>query len=661
MRRIGAGAWLFLALLCSLGLGDAQAGRGFRLELWPTYLGPDDIAPLSVFLAEVERTVPARVQAELPQRFLVSFDLQPEESAPPGLRHQVRVPSCPMDEPGHPGLAAPSRPQELAFLDVLGDGQGPQRIHLHRGFAAIIRAGPASAQRYPCGHRSLYRLAAATVLHEVMHAYDAKAGLSRDPRYRHLLRFERQGILRRMASRNELWARSPDPYEGHSLPESLAVNAEYFLLDPEYRCRRPASYTFLEEALRYRPFPAAGCQPNYAVYHRGEALSIDPERIYQVHYLLAARGAGIASRFGHSMFRLVVCNESRQTVGPECMDDVQDHVVIGFGANLGGDLQISPWKGLTGGYVSQLFVKPLSTVLIEYTEHELRGLHSLPLRLSPDEQRQLLRRALEIYWSYSGRYYFLSNNCASESLSLLQSASAHPGLQRIRAISPTGLRDELMRYGMIDLPRFPEGAAGQLAREAAGLYFPSQASRYEAAFAAIRPHLPPTAPATLRRYLDRTDARQRQAWQVGLAQLPDAQARILSAQAFALEGLILQLRFAAAERKLTRFVLQNFDRPLLHNLQALLPQLGIERPWQLAQGGYGVPLPQEVRRPPDRDHDIVAQKLWREAQALLQTYFPSEFIEWQGTQSNRRALLEQLLRGAHSPPDRTPLLAAQVR
>lgn len=657
-----SGAWLgrWLCLLWALVVPDAQAARSFRLQLAPRFLTADQLPALAAFLREVERAVPPRVQAQLPQTFVVAFDHDPEEHLAPDISHPLRLPQCPSQAAATPRtLSLPA--QELALLELSDDASSPHQIHLHRGFAAIILAGPQAAPRYPCGHGSLYRLALATVLHEVVHAFDARAGLSRDPRYRHLVRFDRQGIWRQLRPRNQLWTRSPDPYEGHSLPESLAVNAEYFLLDPEYRCRRPASYAFFEEALRYRPHPQTACAQNYTVYHRGEALSLDPARIYQIHYLLAARGDGIASRFGHSMFRLVVCNESRTQVGPECMEDVQDHVVLGFGANLQSDLQISPWKGLTGGYVSQLFVKPLASVLIEYTERELRGLDSLPLRLSQEEQRQFVRRALEIYWSYAGRYYFLSNNCASESLSLLQSASADPQLHRIHTITPSGLFDELLRRGLAQLPPVPSGAATELWRERAGLYFPSQAGRYEAAFAVLRPHLPPVAPTTLKRYLSHSDARQREVWLAGLSTLPLSLAQPVIAQAFALEGLILQRRLVDAERTLTRFILQNLHRPHLQTLQALLPQLAVELPWQFVAPGYGIPFAAEVRRPPDREHDRVAQELWREAQGLLQTYFPAEYGEWHKTQENRRRLIEQLMWAASHEPERTPASTAQAQ
>lgn len=646
-RGISASASLLLVLLLAALSPAAAASAGFGLRLSVVGLSPGEVPVLERFLREVEPRVPARVQAALPQAVLVSFDLRPEPPEPPLYREpSIAVPDCPsFDGVTDSRSTRLRRPQELAELDRGDPPTQASRIRLHRGFRAIIARGPKAAVRYPCGHRSLYQLAVATLLHEVMHLYDARAGLSRDPRYQHLQRFDRQGLFRRMAPRNQLILRSPDPYESVSLAESVAVNAEYFLLDPEYRCRRPASYAFFEAALRYRPFSHAPCTPNFTVYSRGEPYRLDPERIYQVHYLMAARGEGIASRFGHGMFRLVICSAERQAPGPECLDDVQDHVVLGFGANLQADLQISAWKGLFGGYVSQLFVKSLPDVLIEYTERELRGLESFPLRLDRDELQQLVRRALEIYWSYEGRYFFLSNNCASEALSLLKSASANPALQRISRMTPAGLRDALLQAGLVDLPPLPSGPAGLREKERMGLYFPSLSSRYLSAYEGLQAHLPEAAPRTLQAYLLNSQATQRRQWLQSLLALPVELGLPLSAQAFALEGLILGKRFADLERIFARFVLHNLDAmpASLSRLRVLLPRLGIELPWLLTVSGYGIPFPSEVRRPPDVERDAAYRLLWQEAQRILRASSSSELAEWQSTQDNRRWLAEHVL------------------
>lgn len=672
--RVGASAFAIGVLLLAAWSATASATpSAFRLELSPTELTPADVPLLAGFLRGVEPSVPPRVQAALASTVRVSFDLRPEPSVPPLYREpSIAIPDCPrISSAPQRGGPAPSRPQELGVVETAGGPSQLPHIRLHRGFVSIIAQGPATAARYPCGHRTLYRLAIATLLHEVVHLYDVRTGLSQDPRYRHLQRFDRQGLWRRMASRNLLTERSPDPYESVSLTENLAVNAEFFLLDPEYRCRRPASYAFLESALHYRPFPHAPCEQNWDVYHRGQALRLDPSRIYQVHYLMAARGQGIASRFGHSMFRLVVCNAQRSQVGPECLDDVQDHIVLGFGANLQTDLQISAWKGLTGGYVSQLFVKPMPEILIEYTERGMRGLESFPLRFDRQELQQFVRRALEIYWSYEGRYYFLSNNCASESISLLKSASSSPSLHRISRIAPSGLRDDLLRLGLVDMPQFPAGAAGLLAKEQAGLYFPALLSRYESSYPALRALLPKDAPRTLRNYLQDTQAAQRRVWLDALHSAPAAQVLSASAQAFALEGIIQGQRFADLERQVARFVLRNLhtDRPLLQPLlqplRLLLPKLGLELPWQQTTAGYGVPFANELRRPPDVDRDALTKQVWLAAQRIIQQTAEAERKEWQATQDNRRHLAQRVLELAaavrsSSSQDRRWALAAPV-
>lgn len=103
------------------------------------------------------------------------------------------------------------------------------------------------------------------------------------------------------------------------------------------------------------------------------------------------------------------------------------------------DVQLSSWDGLVGAYPSRLFVLPLGQVIDEYTKTELRSLASVPLRLNRDEIENLVRQAAEMHWSYDGNYWFLSNNCAVESLKLLRSGTANPRLNDLDSIMPNGL------------------------------------------------------------------------------------------------------------------------------------------------------------------------------------------------------------------------------
>src|SRR5690606_3534893 len=83
--------------------------------------------------------------------------------------------------------------------------------------------------------------------------------------------------------------------------------------------------------------------------------------------------------------------------GPDCRLDLEHHLVLSFRAFV-DDLQVSNWRGLTGGYPSRLFVLPLAQVVDEYTRIELRGLRSVPLRLGPDQVARLLERAARVHW-----------------------------------------------------------------------------------------------------------------------------------------------------------------------------------------------------------------------------------------------------------------------
>jgi len=627
----GMFVWGVLSLLAFRG--DARAaiekplGRQFGMSLQLRHLTQSEVSPLGAFLDEAERLLPPRVKAMIQPGVSVEF-------APLDARREIAPPPCP-----GPDSRDAATPQTLAEFSLSQADDAPHRIVLHAAWKPIITSGRDAARSYGCGHKSMYQLAVATLIHEVFHIYDARSKLSRAPRFQHLARFAPQGISRRLAPRNQLFERSPDPYEFHDIYESLAVNAEYFLLDPEFRCRRPATYQFLESELHYRPFPHERCTVNDTVFAHGQPLSIDPDRIYEVHYLLASAGTGIGSRFGHSMFRLVVCAEDRAVVGPECLDDVQDHIVLGFAANLQGDRGVSAWKGLTGSYLSQLFIKPLPEVIIEYTEREFRDLDSIPLRLTGDEKRQFIYRALEIYWSYKGRYFFLTNNCAVESLSLLKSVLQSPQVQSIDRITPTGLRTDFARLGLTRRDLHPDREQ----EERIGLRFPSLFDKYDAAFHELLPNLPKEAPRDLRRYLDDTRALSRRRW---VSQIAGNDASKLTARAFALEGLILNRTLREAERLLVGFVNRGPQdaqkRALLSRLDALLQLYGQDVPWRRAKPGYGVPLRQEILEVPQDARQRMQRQLLAEAMSVVRDRFPNQYAEWRFTLENRNLILQRL-------------------
>lgn len=478
----------------------------------------------------------------------------------------------------------------VQWRDDLRDG-----VHGHsRGDRILLRraplddwiaAGPAAAMAAPPR-----RAALAAVLHEFAHRYDRSphGGLSRDPRLRDLAGWPVRPLRFGLRDHeNAMSDRSPDPYELSSPAEFVAVNLEYFLLDPEYACRRPALHAYFAAHFAWAP-DAAPCDPALPFVEADAAdgteagasplLHLDPARIHAVDYLLAEGNARPMSRWGHSMLRLVMCAPGRAP-GPDCRFDLAHHRVLSFRAFV-DDVQISSLRGLTGRYPSRLFVLPLDQVVEEYTKLELRGLQSIPLDLSRDEIASLVTHAATLHWSYDGRYYFVGNNCAVETWKLLQTGVPRLADAGLRSITPTGLLRRLVRSDIAD--------SSVLEREdavRAGAYFPSADGEYQALLDIARDAQP--LPVTrVDDWLDLApDARA--PW-LATAQLRDGAALLVLEQA-ARRRDALQLR-DVLKRQLRDPRRATEIAPAAASLRALLAAGdGLSRPAQLLDTGYGLP------------------------------------------------------------------------
>ena len=435
------------------------------------------------------------------------------------------------------------------------------------------------------------RAAMAALVHELAHVRDRGAGstLSRDPRLRDLAGWQvRPWRVGRGA--NRFSDRSPDAYERHSPAEFVAVNLEHYVLDADYACRRPALAAWFSERLG-PPHAAAACAPTLPYLQADNdagamsLLALDPARVYAVDYLLAEGNEQPMSRWGHSMLRLVICAPGRAP-GPACRLDLQYHRVLSFRAFV-GDVQISSWRGLTGSYPSRLFVLPLNQVIDEYTKVELRALSSVPLALRPDEIAALLTRAAQVHWSYDGRYYFISNNCAVETYKLL-----HDGVPRLAeagmsSITPRGVRQRLQRAGLADLHVLDDPA--QATRQ--GYYFESAAAHYQAMFDVLRRGIPvpqmsvaqwlDAAPGARAQWFDRGGLRET------AAALLLEQAALRRQELIARDALKRLLRPGIAERAAVQDQLQSL----------FVRQARLSHPAALLDGpGYGLPQSDEQQR-----------------------------------------------------------------
>ncbi|MFN7685112.1 MAG: DUF4105 domain-containing protein [Oligoflexia bacterium] len=528
----------------------------FSLELDPTDSAPPlERLQIQAFLDQVSATLPERLKTTLKRKVTLRFEAL---DGAPG----VYVPPC-IGSDLNPEVAAQTLGEIRAASSwPLEKRRALRELVIHQGFRAEILGGEAKARTYPCGHTNLYRLAMATVIHELGHLYDyasphtpqelttlrvceiaqedseecrqlrERKTISTQDRFRNLMGWVETGnfLIRSRKQENRSHLRSPDPYEFTHPEESFSVNLEYFLLDPEFACRRPSVHRFFSSHFEVDPHPGRSCRtqtqlPLFTgiIGTPNPVAQLDPSRVYEIHALFAGKGPSFMSKWGHTLFRIILCDPAREQPGPDCMIDVGHHVVVSFRANV-SDLSISYWKGLTGQYSSLLFTQPFLAVIEEYNKADLRELISLPLKLTTEQKTTFIERVLEASWEYSGRYRFINNNCAIEGLNFLKSVlgiTEDHRLNRWHAAKPNGLHEMLQELEISDASvlKTPRSDAAttpstQTPADGGGYYYASKKPELDSAFKGIRDALEATCgagclgqfPDTLEEYLDETQA-----------------------------------------------------------------------------------------------------------------------------------------------------------
>ncbi|UVM27595.1 DUF4105 domain-containing protein [Pseudomonas sp. B21-021] len=570
--------------------------------------------------------------------------------------------------------------------DMPGNAYGQatlvSELDLNRKLLASLTDGSAAKQKTNRPHGTVRRELLATVLHEITHIYDRarlwpaaertliqrctrrnnSAGLigipdecrgqngrrftlSDDPRLLDLAGWQ-QYVGRRgeREQHNRQIARSPDLYEISSPKEFVAVNMEYFLLDPSYACRRPALYRYYQEHFGWAPPAKDECAKTFAFLNAGNDFAkqplgqVDPERVYAVDYLLAEANQNWVSRWGHSMLRLVICAPGRPR-GPDCRLDLDQHLVLSYRAFV-GDVQLSSWDGLVGKYPSRLFVLPLAQVIDEYTKTELRSLASVPLNLSRSEIEGVVEHAAEMHWSYDGNYFFLSNNCAVEGLKLLRSGSNNARLTGLDSIMPNGLLEVLKGRGLADTSVLDDP------KEALrlGYRFDSFRDRYQAMFDVLKKQLP-IKQTTVEEWLS-LSAEERRPW-FERADLRTSAALLLLEQASFRRQLLLA-QDEVKQRYLGARELENGGMDKANaTLQQILANSGfLSRPAELLDSrGYGLPQPSEFSRleaeSSQRQKQLLALTgdLDKEVRALLE---PRRAAEIAASEANVKQIGEHL-------------------
>lgn len=462
-----------------------------------------------------------------------------------------------------------------------------------------------------------------TFIHEIAHVYEDKVNrASQMKRFYYLAGWHKRGFVFTFKQRrNYLETRSPDPYEFSNLAESFAVNFEYFVMDPEYKCRRPLMYEFYREEFKFAPYPQQKCENSSKLLALNvdmtkEFIELDPERVFEIHYLLADEGKDVASRFGHSMLRLVVCAPHRRMRSIECLKDIEHHLVLSYRAAV-TDLAINNIKGLLGMYPSQVYVLPMVQVIREYTENEFRNLISLPLKLFPGELRRAFQNIRQEAWAYQGKYRFVTQNCATETLDFLKVVVQSEGLYSQNPVSPRGVYDALIEEGLMDESRL-HGEYARFHR------FEQKRERYAKIYSQVEGLF---QTADIDEYLEKTSALQRRAAFENFNNSKENKEELttIAAAFYVLERLVLERHNQALMKKAFAKLgqLESIPQEIQHELEKIKNSSKLISSDQ--ELGYGIPTHAELKSLIEENQSepfiITPIKNW------FVSYFESDVIE----------------------------------
>ena len=310
---------------------------------------------------------------------------------------------------------------------------------------------PNTEIEFSCKHKNYYKTALSTLIHEYFHAYENTLPKSKkihlDPEFKSLGFWKVD--KKKDKNLNSYSKRSPNKYEYSSTKEFTAVNFEYFILDPEFKCRRPNLYTAYSKKLSHKPFEEVTCKSlkeiSFSDTHKIGSINLNFDEVREVHYLFASKGTAMMSRWGHSMFKLVSCPTDWTL--EKCRKRGK-FTVIGFLAQV-SDVNLNAVKGIMGDYPSDLVITDLDSMKRQYNRAELRDLMSLPMNFTKNEKERFLNHLIRVYWEYSGRYYFFTNNCADEAFKFLQIAYNKKEYYKKKIITPLGILNFVKKNNLI--------------------------------------------------------------------------------------------------------------------------------------------------------------------------------------------------------------------
>lgn len=476
----------------------------------------------------------------------------------------------------------------------------------------------------------------------------AKRSVSESPMFLTLAGWNLQGVLvKKRRQLNNDFTRSPDQYEYTNPSEFFAVNMEYFLTDKNYQCRRPTLYRYYSELFDHVPYDESECDMyskltiNASAWKntRPTLADLDLDRLYQVHYLFASEGEQVMSKWGHAMFRLVMCRPGRE-VGPDCLNDIAHHIVVNFRANV-TDSNIDYLKGLKGDYPSEVIILNMKDVIDEYTKGEFRDLVSIPLKYSQNQKDYFLKSVLEQYWSYSGKYYFITNNCATEAMRLIRITNyGNYSYQNRDVFSPLGIMDELKEFNIGDFSVLKDH--DEAIRM--GYLFPGENDRIKRNFNALKSVIDIDY-KNFKKFIKNSKSNERATYIAMLEEkFSGKELRTYLAKLLQLETYMSEIFSTQYSKELAKFSKEEQKDTVegmlekVNEFQELQKSIIVE---SSVSEGYGIPLVDEVTELSQEEYEETSQNLSKisdELTDMVNEFFPELTYELTSIFDNRIAI-----------------------
>lgn len=504
-------------------------------------------------------------------------------------------------------------------------------------------------------------LAKRTLLHEVSHIYDfqnltvgheAELGMKKksytisdSPIFLSITGWDKKSF-KRYKQTNQVKSRRVDVYEDKSPQETFAVNIEHFLTDPEFKCRKPSLYAYMQKSLGHTPFENASCELEYnlprTIGFDGQVASqknLDPSRLYEVHYFFAGEGSAMMSRWGHSMLRLVMCAPSRKVVDEKCLQDRAHHLVLSFRADV-TNFNIDYIKGLTGKYSSKMFLLPMIDVIKEYTVGELRDLYSIPLRMNAVEKERLMAQVLERYWGYENKYLFFTNNCADETLNLLKNVY-YDKLKMVdmNVLMPSKLNGKLEKLGISDMSPFKDLEDAKKK----GYFFESLSPKLERIFADLAQNNLVSPKTDIEKFLNETTVEDR----ANLSR--ESTDKSIIGKLIFIEETILNRKMGSLQKEIAQ-MLDAQDKSekggTLIDIYRALEELKLKQSGLNLSRGYGVPQKKdEIFQEPDFDENDAAslKELQQSFMNEIQEAFKAQQEDLMESAQHKQKLFELMI------------------